>query len=432
MLYIYTVHRARSIDTLCMCVNVRSTLASDSDCPLQRKRNRVMKKLLGTNMSAAPALAAWLGGTVLVERLCSIWPPAILLLAVLCAACCLLSSRGGPSSALPAEGKAVFITGCDSGFGKATARHLDSLGFDVIASVLDLAGPGAVELQRTCSSRLTLVQMDITQPQDIQQALLTTKAKLGLRGLWGLVNNAGVCVNIGDAELSLISNYRGCMEVNFFGTLNVTKTFLPLLRQARGRLVTISSPSGEQPFPCLAAYGASKAALGMFINTLRHELEPWGVKVSTIFPSAFKTGQSSNIEYWEKQYKNFIQNLSPELLDEYGEDYLQETKELFQGHAKMAPEDLSPVVNTITDALVSPQPKVRYYSGPGVGLMYFIYSYFPLSLSDKFLQKLFVKKKSADLSGGQIPHRSGDGEASGRAEGDHRGDSRQAVTNTAS
>ena len=63
-------------------------------------------------------------------------------------------------------------------------------------------------------------------------------------GLWGLVNNAGVCVNFGDAELSLMSNFRGCMEVNFFGTLSITKSFLPLLRQAKGRIVTISSPAG--------------------------------------------------------------------------------------------------------------------------------------------------------------------------------------------
>ncbi|KAG9341975.1 hypothetical protein JZ751_018292 [Albula glossodonta] len=352
-----------------------------------------MKKILASHISAAPTLVAWLGVTVLVERLCSLWSPVILVLAILCATCCLLSGWGAAAHTLPTEGKAVFITGCDSGFGKATVQGLDALGFEVFASVMDLSGPGATELQRTCSSRLTLLQMDITKPQDVQQALLTTKTKLGLRGLWGLVNNAGVCVNFGDAELSLMSNYRGCMEVNFFGTLNVTKTFLPLLRQSQGRLVTVSSPSGEQPFPCLAAYGASKAALGMFINTLRHELEPWGVKVSTVLPSAFKTGQSSNFEYWEKQYKNLIQNLSPGLLDEYGEDYMLETKELFQGHARSAPEDLSPVVNTITDALLSPQPKVRYYAGPGVGLMYFIYSYFPLSLSDKFLQRLFVKKK---------------------------------------
>lgn len=48
---------------------------------------------------------------------------------------------------------------------------------------------------------------------------------------------------------------------------------------------------GDQPFPCLAAYGASKAALNLFLNTLRHELEPWGVRVSTILPSSYKTGE---------------------------------------------------------------------------------------------------------------------------------------------
>lgn len=63
-------------------------------------------------------------------------------------------------------------------------------------------------------------------------------------GLWALVNNAGMCYNFGDAELSLMSNYRNCMELNFFGTLSVTKAFLPLLRQAKGRIVAISSPSG--------------------------------------------------------------------------------------------------------------------------------------------------------------------------------------------
>lgn len=66
-------------------------------------------------------------------------------------------------------------------------------------------------------------------------------------GLWGLVNNAGVCVNFGDIELSLMSNFRGCMEVNFFGTLSITKSFLPLLRQAKGRIITISSPAGVLP-----------------------------------------------------------------------------------------------------------------------------------------------------------------------------------------
>lgn len=75
-----------------------------------------------------------------------------------------------------------FFKGCDTGFGNATAKHLDALGFEVFATVLDLSGDGARDLQRTCSPRLTLLQVDITQPQQVQQALLDTKAKLGLKG----------------------------------------------------------------------------------------------------------------------------------------------------------------------------------------------------------------------------------------------------------
>ncbi|XP_017291931.1 corticosteroid 11-beta-dehydrogenase isozyme 2 [Kryptolebias marmoratus] len=354
-----------------------------------------MKKVLASHLSAGPTLVAWLGATVLVERLWAFCLPALLLL-VPFGLVYLLYSRsrtGPPPTILPAEGKAVFITGCDSGFGHAAAKHLDFLGFEVFATVMDLTGDGARELQRTCSSRLTILQVDITQPQQVQQALLDTKAKLGLRGLWGLVNNAGVCVNFGEAELSLMSNFRGCMEVNFFGTVCVTKSFLPLVRQAKGRIVTISSPAGDQPFPCLAAYGASKAALNLFTDTLRHELEPWGVHVSTILPSSYKTGHSSNQTYWEQQHKQLLQSLSPALLDEYGEDYMAETRDLFQSFAKQANPDLSPVINTIIQALLVPQPQAHYYAGPGVGLMYFIHSYCPFSVSNRFLQNLFLKKK---------------------------------------
>ncbi|CAI5646325.1 unnamed protein product [Oreochromis niloticus] len=189
-----------------------------------------------------------------------------------------------------------------------------------------------------------------------------------------------------------MSNYRGCMEVNFFGTLSITKAFLPLLRQAKGRIVTISSPAGDQPFPCLAAYGASKAALNLVTETLRHELEPWGVQVSTILPSSYRTAQSSNSAYWEKQHKHLLQNLSPALLEDYGEEYVTETKDLFQSFAKHTTTNLQPVVDTIVQALLAPQPQPRYFAGSGLSLMYFIHSYFPYSISNRFLKKRFLKK----------------------------------------
>ncbi|XP_035537296.1 corticosteroid 11-beta-dehydrogenase isozyme 2-like [Morone saxatilis] len=87
-----------------------------------------------------------------------------------------------------------------------------------------------------------------------------------------------------------------------------------------------------------------------------------------------------------------MQSLSPALLEDYGEDYVTETKELFQDHARQANTDLSPVIDSIVQALLAPQPQARYFAGPGIGLMYFIHSYCPFSISNRFLQKLFVKK----------------------------------------
>lgn len=68
-------------------------------------------------------------------------------------------------------------------------------------------------------------------------------------GLWGLVNNAGHNDVVADVELSPVATFRSCMEVNFFGALELTKGLLPLLRRSRGRIVTVGSPAGEGPSP---------------------------------------------------------------------------------------------------------------------------------------------------------------------------------------
>lgn len=104
-------------------------------------------------------------------------------------------------------------------------------------------------------------------------------------------------------------------------------------------------------------------------------------------------GQSSNQPYWEQQHQQLLQSLPMTLLEDYGEDYVTETKELFQNFAGQANPDLSPVIHAIVQALLSPEPQSRYFAGPGVGLMYFLYSYCPFSLNNRFLQKIFMKKK---------------------------------------
>ncbi|NXK87172.1 DHI2 dehydrogenase, partial [Formicarius rufipectus] len=287
----------------------------------------------------------------------------------------------------------LSLSGCDSGFGQATAQHLDTMGFRVFASVLDLQSPGAQELRQSCSSRLTLLQMDLTKPDDIQRVLQHIQAHTNSTGLWGLVNNAGFNDTIADAELSPLGKFRTCMEVNFFGSLELTKGLLPLLRSASGRIVTVSSPAGDMPFPCLAAYGASKAALTLLMDTFRSELQPWGVKVSLILPGYYKTGTTCDPAFWNLQKQRLLASLPRELLQAYGEDYVEEINHQFIQFMKVAVEDLSAVVNSITDGLLAANPAVRYYPGQGLGLMYFIHRYLPYFVRDLFLKGFFINPK---------------------------------------
>lgn len=81
--------------------------------------------------------------------------------------------------------------GCDSGFGKEAAKKLDAMGFRVLATVLDLNSPGALELRACCSPHLKLLQMDLTKPGDISRALEFTKAHTTSTGLWAALRKCG-------------------------------------------------------------------------------------------------------------------------------------------------------------------------------------------------------------------------------------------------
>ncbi|MEE6499641.1 hypothetical protein FKM82_003521 [Ascaphus truei] len=348
-------------------------------------------KFSNSDMVLTPALPVYLVLLVLLHWFCHVCLPMALGVLFLSSACWYVQGIVSPKKMLPVAGKAVFITGCDSGFGKAAAHRLDSMGFKVIASVLNLESPGARDLQKQCSERLRIIQMDLTKPGDIQKAQQITMIETAETGLWALVNNAGYCAHFGDAELSLMSTYRGCMEVNFFGTLGITKALLPLLRCSKGRLVAVSSPAGELSFPFLAAYGSSKAALGRVMDTFRHELNPWGVKVSIIQPASYKTGAHDNLAHWERQHQQQLANLPTDLLQDYGVEYISETKNLFMKYADTARSDFNPVIDSITDAVISENPKVKYFTGNELCLMYFIGNYMPHSISDNFFKGLFLK-----------------------------------------
>ncbi|XP_069757551.1 17-beta-hydroxysteroid dehydrogenase type 2-like isoform X2 [Narcine bancroftii] len=162
------------------------------------------------------------------------------------ALCCSLAYRSIRScGVLSPQGKTVLITGCDSGFGLALAKRLHSLGFHVFAMVLHEEGNGGKVLKSFHSDRLVVIQMDVTNWAMVREVEKKIGKQLENKGLYALVNNAGILPCIGDIEIIPTDAYKQSMEVNFFGTVEVTKTFLPWIRRAKGRIVNISSPSGS-------------------------------------------------------------------------------------------------------------------------------------------------------------------------------------------
>src|SRR5690349_9175642 len=195
---------------------------------------------------------------------------------------CALSSVLRSASAHPAEqtaSKAVLVTGASSGIGRKITERLSADGYFVYATARkeeDLKALGAIK-------NVQPIRLDVTQPADIAAALETvTKAN---RGLYGLVNNAGVAT-FGRIETMRMEEFDLTMKVNAYGPVMMIKAFAPLIVAAKGRIVNISSPSGltDGGGPDIVAYVMSKHAVEGLTDSLVLQFGPRGVQVSAIEP----------------------------------------------------------------------------------------------------------------------------------------------------
>ncbi|KAK8744896.1 hypothetical protein OTU49_000672 [Cherax quadricarinatus] len=286
------------------------------------------------------------------------------------------------------SGRAVLVTGCDSGFGLALALHLHKLGFRVFAGCLQIKGTGAEKLRSEGSKRLHVLQMDVTSQKQIDNALKEVK-KLLEKGeeLWGLVNNAGLAT-YGEVEWVNIETFRRFLEVNTIGVLAVTKTFLPLIRRAKGRVVTIASGLGRMAVPMRAPYVVSKYAVEGLCDCLRYEMRSWGVKVSIIEPGNFIAGTSIFSETSiNDAAKTMWETMSDDVRSDYGREHFEARVNLMKKYAKIGYTDLSPVINAYTEALVQRFPQARYHP---MDLYFRLRVFIATHLPEFFYEKIYV------------------------------------------
>jgi len=183
-----------------------------------------------------------------------------------------------------AEARRVLITGCSSGIGLRTAQAFLAGGWTVLAG-LRRAEPAPPEL--TGAEPLAL---DLEQPAQIEACAAR------IERLDCLVNNAGYALT-GPYATYTPAQMRRQIEVNLIGPALLTQRLLPALRRARGRVIFVSSISGECGMPMNALYCASKSALEGLAESLRHELAIHGIQVALVEPGSYRTRFMHNMEW---------------------------------------------------------------------------------------------------------------------------------------
>lgn len=309
------------------------------------------------------------------------------------AGCCLFIYSILPASHLPVGNKAVLVTGCDSGIGHAVVRKLDSLGMRVYAACLDTNSPGAVSLHNNCSENVHILQLDITNKKDIENMVSFINNRVGSEGLWGLVNNAGVWY-FSEIEMTSDSLLRKVLETNVLGAISLTRALLPQIRQAKGRIVNVSSLLGRITMEGNGAYAISKHALVAFSDTLRQEMKKWGVKVSVIEPTGFSTDnmKEHNIVRRKEEIWNSVE--SDEIRNTYGRRYLDGIyNSIIEGSGRY-PSDLTPVTRAVRSGLLSKRPRQRYPCGTGAEFLLTLYPLLPVWMADSLSGSLGIMPRN--------------------------------------
>ena len=191
-----------------------------------------------------------------------------------------------PPERIRAARGVIMVTGATAGIGFATALSLAAAGYHVIGTSRRPEKADGPLLDAVRRGEVTLVRLDLADPASVDAAaaeVLGLLEKAEVRGLDGLVNNAGAAV-VGPVETVGMDQLRWQFEVNVFSQISLTRQLLPPLRAARGRIVNIGSVAAWITMPFLSPLAASKGAFRLFNDALRLEVKPAGVQVILIEP----------------------------------------------------------------------------------------------------------------------------------------------------
>ncbi len=238
--------------------------------------------------------------------------------------------------------KVWLITGCSTGFGRLLAQELLKTPAKVVATARDISS--LAPLKGINDKNLLTLSLDVTKSGQIVQAVEHALEHFGRIDV--LVNNAGYGL-LGAVEETDMEAYRRLFETNVFGLIELTKIVLPLMRQQKsGHIFNLSSISGLVSVPGISGYNATKFAVEGFSEALAGEVAPFGIKVTIVEPSQFRTdffGRSMDVVPPMAEYK----------------DTIGKFRQMIKQADGNQPGDPLKVVRILIDVVTMPEPPLR-------------------------------------------------------------------------
>ncbi|MEP1095150.1 MAG: SDR family oxidoreductase [Cyclobacteriaceae bacterium] len=279
------------------------------------------------------------------------------------------------------KSKNILITGASTGIGYDLAKVFVGAGYTVFGSVRNQSD--AARLREELGANFQALVFDVTNHKAVDEVAEKLSEKIGSEGLGGLINNAGIAVGGPFMDVD-IEEFRYQFEVNVIGLVKVTQAFLPLLGardvhgSLPGQIIQISSIAGKVAMPFLSPYVGSKHAVEGISQSLRRELQLYGIDVMVVGPGAIKT------PIWNK-------GTSEAESEKYGNSAFSKSLEIFQrqfvGRAIKNAWTAEKLAKKIFNAFEKSKPKTRYSFVP----QWFQNSFMPQLLPARTLDKLVRK-----------------------------------------
>jgi short-subunit dehydrogenase len=263
----------------------------------------------------------------------------------------------------------IIITGCDSGIGKNLAKILSSYNYKIIITYLE-------KNPFIKNKNILAYKVDLKNENNILTFVkeINSLYKQGFN-LYYLINNAGIALG-GPFENIPLKIVRDVFEVNFFGLISLTQKLIPLLINNKGRIIITGSMAGRIALPFLSPYNSTKFALEGFSDSLRRELNPFGVKttlldIGGVNTPIWKKAKKQDISFVEKKYLISLKEFEKNFID--------------SAQKAMDPEKAA---KQIIKILFKKNPKPRYIIADNKFTTY-LPTLIPTRLFDKIVSKLF-------------------------------------------